>query len=178
MGGAYSKHGANAKNAYVMLESSDDVRNVRLVAQGLVADKQHVLRVDAVGEAAQLVQFDRKRSVFVGNLPSNTSEADLRKTFADIGTVDAVRIVRDRHTAECKGFAFVRFKERAAVKAALNLWGTEVRGRAVRVMKIERPEGDDQQKLDETSHPATLRIQQRREKRIRQRMRKSSGSAQ
>jgi len=109
----------NAKNAYVMLETPEDVRAVRLAAQGMVADKQHVLRLDAVGDAAQLVQFDRKRSIFIGNLPADSSENDLRKVFAGNSmTVDAVRIVRDRHTAECKfclrTFPRARRSERSA----------------------------------------------------------------
>merc|ERR1712125_225430 len=159
-----------------MLESAADVRSVQFAAQGMAADKDHILRTDAVGEAAQLVQFDRKRSVFIGNLPSDTSEADLRRVFAAVGTVDAVRIVRDKNTATCKGFAFVRFRERAAVKSAMELWGTEVRGRAIRVMKIDHPDGDGKKSStdSEANHPAARRIHQRREKRIRQRVRKAA----
>eukprot|EP00401_Gymnodinium_catenatum_P029098 CAMPEP_0117594662 /NCGR_PEP_ID=MMETSP0784-20121206/73328_1 /TAXON_ID=39447 /ORGANISM="" /LENGTH=442 /DNA_ID=CAMNT_0005396751 /DNA_START=3 /DNA_END=1332 /DNA_ORIENTATION=+ len=176
--GAYAKNAADAKNAYILLDSPEDVLTVRNEAQGLKADKDHFLRLDGVGEAAQLVQFDRKRSVFVGNLPADASEADLRVVFTRLGVVDAVRIVRDRYTNACKGFAFVRFKERASVKKAVELWGTEVRGRPIRVMKVESQESDVDQKNLDPSHPAARRIQQRMEKRFRHRMRKAANPSQ
>merc|ERR1712129_574938 len=120
-------------------------------------------RADGVGEAARLQTFDRKRSVFVGNLPASASEADLRSIFKPAGTVDAVRIVCDRHTKACKGFAFIRFKERPSVKAALNLWGVELQGRPVRVMKVTQH--DDAGAAGgyaawEEHHPAARRLAQ------------------
>merc|ERR1712039_448571 len=76
---------------------------------------------------------------------------------------DAVRVVRDPVKKVCKGFAFVRFKERWSVKAALGLWGVELQGRPVRVMKVTQSEGD--QNADSSSqagkHPAEMRIARR-----------------
>merc|ERR1711935_510453 len=153
----HAKGVADAKNAYVVLTSPEDVTTVRHAVHGYVADERHVLRADGVGEAAKLQTFDRKRSVFVGNLPASTSEADLRSIFKPAGTVDAVRIVCDRHTKACKGFAFVRFKERPGVKAALNLWGVELQGRPVRVMKVTQHDDagtSGSYATEEAHHPA------------------------
>merc|ERR1712107_284218 len=111
---------------------------------------------------------------FVGNLPSDTSEADLRKVFASVGNVDAVRIVRDKRAKVCKGIAFVRFTERNSVKPALELWDSEVRGRPIRIMKIDRPEGEA---APTGGHPAARRIQMRAEKRHRSRIRKATAAA-
>eukprot|EP00928_Gymnodinium_smaydae_P045596 TRINITY_DN30375_c0_g2_i1.p1 TRINITY_DN30375_c0_g2~~TRINITY_DN30375_c0_g2_i1.p1 ORF type:complete len:443 (-),score=132.35 TRINITY_DN30375_c0_g2_i1:43-1371(-) len=173
---AYSKYAANAKNAYVLLDSAAAVRTVRDAVQGLSADKDHVLRLDGVGESAQLVKFDRKRSVFVGNLPTDASEADLRKLFAKVGTVDAVRVVRDKVAAACKGFAFVRFSERSAVKAALELWDAEVRGRTVRIMKVEVPESEKAGAEEASAHPAADRLRRKSEQRHRRRVRKAKAA--
>eukprot|EP00929_Paragymnodinium_shiwhaense_P027169 TRINITY_DN16003_c0_g1_i1.p1 TRINITY_DN16003_c0_g1~~TRINITY_DN16003_c0_g1_i1.p1 ORF type:complete len:424 (-),score=157.84 TRINITY_DN16003_c0_g1_i1:158-1429(-) len=179
---AYAKHSADCKIAYVELESPEQVRAVIQAAQGLKADKDHILRLDGVGKAAQLTNFDRKRSVFVGNLPPNTTEADLRKAFESVGEVDAVRIVRDKYANNaCKGFAFARFTERGCVKKALNMWGVEVRGREIRVMRIERPEGEEgpatgkkRARDDDAADPAEKRILQSRSRKLRQRMRKAA----
>merc|ERR1740130_606202 len=122
----HAKDSADAKNAYVVLASPEDVNTVRHAVHGYVADERHVLSADGVGKAAKLQTFDRKRSVFVGNLPASTSDSDLRSVFKPVGEVDAVRIVRDRVAKACKGFAFVRFKDRASVKAAINLWGAQL----------------------------------------------------
>lgn len=164
---AHAKNAADAKNAYVVLASPDDVDTVRQAVHGYAAGEKHILRADGVGAAAKLQTFDRKRSVFVGNLPSNSSEADLRKVFAPAGQVDAVRVVRDRVAKACKGFAFVRFKERPSVKAALNLWGAEVHGRPIRVMKVTQEQTENsgnfqtKEKDQASLHPAEKRISRR-----------------
>lgn len=157
----HAKGAGDAKNAYVVLTSPEDVTTVQKVVHGYCADERHILRADGVGESARLQTFDRKRSVFVGNLPASTSEADLRNIFKPAGTVDAVRIVCDRHTKACKGFAFVRFKERPSVKAAINLWGAELQGRPVRVMKVTQQEDDGDaggHATGELHHPAARRL--------------------
>lgn len=161
--GAYAKGASDAKNAYVVLDATEDVRIVSRVLHGFEADSGHVLRADGVGASAKLLIFDRKRSVFVGNLPKDVSEADLRVALAPSGEVDAVRIVRDRVSKECKGFAFVRFKDRWSVKEALNQWGVEIRNRPMRVMKVTdgTEGGDAKQDASNESHPAQLRIQRR-----------------
>merc|ERR1712224_1054359 len=138
---------------------------VRHAVHGFAADERHVLRADGVGEAAKLQTFDRKRSVFVGNLPASTSEADLRRVFAPVGEVDAVRVVRDRVAKACKGFAFVRFKGRPSVKGALKMWGIELQGRPIRVMKVTQQEGEGNGSGHAYSkaamHPAERRLAKR-----------------
>jgi len=162
--GAYkTDNAADAKHAYVVLGSPEDVATVRRVVHGLEADERHILRADGVGEQAKLQSFDRKRSVFVGNLPPGTSEDDLRKVFAKAGSIDAVRIVRDRDSKACKGIAFVLFRERSSVKAALNKWGADVKGRQIRVTKVE--DRDEKENGggwgSKTQHPAAQRQEKR-----------------
>jgi len=174
---AYDDRLADAKIAYVVLETPEAVSSMCRVAHGLKADSHHVLRADGVGAAARLRTFDRKRSVFLGNLPYSTSEAEIRAALKPAGDVDAVRVVRDRVTKACKGFAFVRFCDRKSVKAALNLWGVEVQGRQVRVMKVEQNEAEDNQasrkeRMDEL-HPAARRLLQTSERRQRQKTHKA-----
>merc|ERR1712217_459125 len=101
-------------------------------------------------------------------LPQRATEADLRNAMEPAGAVDAVRLVRDKTTKECKGFAFVRFKDRWSVKEALNLWGAEVQGRPIRVMKVQDEKADERdeekrsrREADGSSHPALRRIQRR-----------------
>lgn len=167
--GAYATDACDAKHAYVVLATRKDVEKVRHTIHGLVADERHVLRADGVGPSAKLVNFDRKRSIFVGNLPGGTSESDLRTAFASAGDVDAVRVIRDRDTKACKGFAFVRFRERRSVKEALDLWGVEVQGRSARVMKVSEPAGEktETKTAAGTMHPAARRIEMRSQARHR-----------
>lgn len=49
------------------------------------------------------------RSVFVGNLPYDSTDEFVTKLFEPFGTVHSVHLVGDRVTGRFRGFAFVRF---------------------------------------------------------------------
>lgn len=71
-------------------------------------------------------EFDASRSVFVGSLPYKTDEESLRKHFCDgCGIEDAdiegIRVVRDKETYQCKGFAYILFKDKNMTATALRL---------------------------------------------------------
>lgn len=75
-------------------------------------------------------------SVFVGNLPYEVRQEDLKEVFADYGTVKSVRLPTDKETGRIKGFGFVDMateeQETAAIEA---LDGAEWIGRSLRVSK-------------------------------------------
>src|SRR5918992_59971 len=45
--------------------------------------------------------------LYVGNLPYETTEADLQALFEQAGQVETVNVIRDRDTGRARGFAFV-----------------------------------------------------------------------
>jgi RNA recognition motif-containing protein len=47
------------------------------------------------------------RKLYVGNLPFDTAEDDLRTLFEGAGAVESVNVVRDMATGRARGFAFV-----------------------------------------------------------------------
>lgn len=57
--------------------------------------------------------------LFVGNLPYNATEADLREHFGAIGPLSYVYLPTDRETGKPRGFAFVEFIERAQAEEAI-----------------------------------------------------------
>lgn len=72
--------------------------------------------------------------LYVGNLPYNTSEDDLRTLFSQYGSVDSVAIITDRDTGRSKGFGFVEFGNDEEAKNAISgLSGQEYGGRALTV---------------------------------------------
>jgi RNA recognition motif-containing protein len=56
--------------------------------------------------------------LFVGNLPYDATEADLRGFFEPAGTLSAVIIPVDRETGKKRGFAFVEFGDPAQAAEA------------------------------------------------------------
>jgi cold-inducible RNA-binding protein len=58
--------------------------------------------------------------LYVGNLPFETTEADLEAHFAPAGTVASVSVMRDRETGRARGFAFVEMGSGAEAQAAIS----------------------------------------------------------
>ncbi len=91
-------------------------------------------------------------SVFVGNLPYEVSQEDLKGVFKEYGTVKSVRLPTDRETGKTRGFAFVEMSsDEEESKAIEELDGAEWVGRSLKVSKarprenmklIKRPSGD------------------------------------
>ena len=60
------------------------------------------------------------RKLFVGNLPYDTGEADLEQLFAQAGTVESAKVIRDMATGRPRGFAFVEMGSDEEAQAAIN----------------------------------------------------------
>ncbi|KAJ8748507.1 hypothetical protein K2173_003405 [Erythroxylum novogranatense] len=71
--------------------------------------------------------------VFIGGLPKDTSEDDLRDLCQPMGEIFEIRIMKDKETGENKGFAFVSFKSKEdAQKAIEELHSKEFKGKTLR----------------------------------------------
>jgi cold-inducible RNA-binding protein len=74
------------------------------------------------------------RKLYVGNLPFSATEQVLSDAFAQVGTVDTVKIITDRDTGRSKGFGFVEMATDEEAQAAIDkLNGQEFEGRALTV---------------------------------------------
>jgi RNA recognition motif-containing protein len=73
--------------------------------------------------------------LYVGNLPFDTNETQLRALFQEGGRqVSDVKIITDRDTGRPRGFAFVEMGSQAEAEAAVSaLNGREFGGRALTV---------------------------------------------
>lgn len=78
--------------------------------------------------------------LFVGNIPFNASESDLRQFFSAY-TLRSVNIVTDRETGRARGFAFVDLDESISTQDVIQaLDRQQLGGRAVMVSEAkERP---------------------------------------
>jgi RNA recognition motif-containing protein len=84
--------------------------------------------------------------LFVGNLPYDASEAELREHFAVVGPLSHVFVPVDRETGRPRGFAFVEFADPAMASAAIaRLHNQPFKGRPLSVSEARardsRPAG-------------------------------------
>ena len=82
--------------------------------------------------------------MYVGNLPYDVTELELRDLFAAHGEVTEVAVVMDRETGRPRGFAFVTMGEATGMESAIReLDGKEFNGRVLTVNEArpreERP---------------------------------------
>jgi RNA recognition motif-containing protein len=74
------------------------------------------------------------KSIYVGNLPADATEDQLKALFSGHGSVNRVVIVKDRFTGESRGFGFVDMdSDSEAMTAIQEVNGKELNGRALKV---------------------------------------------
>merc|ERR1712106_199449 len=84
------------------------------------------------------------RSVFVGNIPYEATEEQLKAIFTEIGVVMSFRLVYDRETGKPKGYGFCEYSDQeTAMSAMRNLNARELHGRNLRVDHATRDHGVD-----------------------------------
>ena len=72
--------------------------------------------------------------MYVGNLPFDVSEQQLRDHFAPYGMVTELNLMMDRETGRPRGFAFVTMDEASNMERAIReLDGKELAGRALKI---------------------------------------------
>jgi RNA recognition motif-containing protein len=80
-------------------------------------------------------------TIYVGNLPFNATEQDLRALFERHGAVELVKLINDRETGKPRGFGFVEMAQADAQAAIQALNGQQLGGRPLRINEAqERPQ--------------------------------------
>ncbi len=81
-------------------------------------------------------------NIYVGNLPSQAGEDDLRPMFEPFGKIMSVNIIKDKFSHESKGFGFVEMSKKSEGEAAITaLNGKDFMGQTITVNEA-RPKSD------------------------------------
>ncbi len=59
--------------------------------------------------------------IYVGNIPSQATEPDLKTLFSQAGDVVSVKIPKDHQTGQSRGFAFVEMSTRREAQKAVSM---------------------------------------------------------
>jgi nucleolar protein 12 len=137
-------------HAYVTFASIESVDKALALNHALFLNKK--LRIDRENPVV-----DPQRSVFVGNLPFQTTDEAVwaffdkqLKTEDEPKPVENVRVVRDRETGAGKGFGYVLLKGKALAAKALSLAGKKLLNRELRVQvcgkRTKNKKGEEENK--------------------------------
>ncbi|XP_074270203.1 uncharacterized protein LOC141593147 [Silene latifolia] len=134
---------ADSVHAYIVFKTEQDAE-ASLAHNMSVVGGNHI-RVDRAcpprkklkGETASTPLYSSKRTVFLGNLPFDVKDEELYQLFSGIkeleSSIEAVRVIRDRHTSLGKGIAYVLFKTREAANIVCKKRKLKIRDRELRI---------------------------------------------
>lgn len=109
-------HGCTNKNCYILFAEEESVQKAIKGANNKPFENKH-LHVTSGNH----IERDFKTTIFVGNLPYNSDEEEIRAFFSKVGSVEYVRVIRDKVTFQSHGFCYVKFSDREAVLKALEI---------------------------------------------------------
>jgi len=72
--------------------------------------------------------------LYVGNLPMQMTETELKELFTEAGNVSSAKIINDRQTGQPRGFGFVEMETKLEGQKAISMLnGRQVEGRVLAV---------------------------------------------
>jgi RNA recognition motif-containing protein len=84
--------------------------------------------------------------IYVGNLPYNVNESELKEMFSPYGQVTSATLVMDKFSGQSKGFGFVEMPNNSEADAAIKgLNESSVKGRNIKVNQA-KPRGERPQR--------------------------------
>ena len=73
-------------------------------------------------------------NIYVGNLPYQLTEEELKETFEEFGEVESSKIIMDKYSGRSKGFGFVEMPNDEEAKQAIeSMNDSDLKGRNIRV---------------------------------------------
>eukprot|EP01059_Diplonema_ambulator_P013822 TRINITY_DN24477_c1_g1_i1.p1 TRINITY_DN24477_c1_g1~~TRINITY_DN24477_c1_g1_i1.p1 ORF type:complete len:199 (+),score=47.39 TRINITY_DN24477_c1_g1_i1:50-598(+) len=109
-----------------------------------VADMENQLseqRSEVTMQQAEVRQDQEADSVYIGQVDYTATPQELHDHFAGCGAIKRVTILCDRYTGHPKGFAYLEFEDEDSVLKAVELNGTEFKGRVLKVTpkRVNKP---------------------------------------
>lgn len=156
---------ATNKNCYILFSSVKEAQAAILQVNRTNFEGRH-LHVTP----ARTIERDYKTTAFVGNLPYEADEEELRAVFADCGEIDFIRLVRDHQSFRCQGIGYVKFVTKEGLDASLALHGAQFKGRPLRVSKAKKHNVTNREvpKNNLKVHPHVPKTEEERQEEARQ----------
>ncbi len=86
-------------------------------------------------------------NIYVGNLPYNITEDELREVFAEFGEVSQASVITDKFSGQSKGFGFVEMANNSEADEAIKaLNESSLKGRNIKVNQAKPREDRPQRR--------------------------------
>merc|ERR1711973_951590 len=82
-----------------------------------------------------------ERKLFVGGLPQEAKDTDIKEYFGTFGEIDSINLKTDPNTGRSRGFAFIVFKEPTSLNGACANESHVIKGKKVTCKKAEAKQG-------------------------------------
>lgn len=92
----------------------------------------------------KFTQLKMSQKLYVGGLPYETTEDDLKNHFSAAGTVTSASVITDRNTGRSRGFGFVEMNTEAEAKSAIDMFNEKDFGGRKLTVNIARPRADEE----------------------------------
>ncbi len=100
----------------------------------LTTEQIQAIQVATQGKLLDPATEKSLRSVFVGNIPNDVTEDQLKEIFSQVGPVLSFRIVYDKDSGKAKGYGFAEYPDQETAQSAMrNLNNYDLSGRILRV---------------------------------------------
>lgn len=86
------------------------------------------------------------KELYVGNLPYETNEEDLKRLFTVAGTVSSVHLITDPETGASKGCAYVRMATEEGAREAIEALDEALVGDRMITVSVARPQKQPQKR--------------------------------
>ncbi len=86
--------------------------------------------------------------LYVGNLPFDASEEELKTLFSEAGEVKSVVLIKDKYSGQSKGFGFIEMDNQESLQNALKMFSSYTyRDRPLKV-DMAKPREDNRRPFD------------------------------
>ena len=77
--------------------------------------------------------------IYIGQLPYNVNESELKELFSEFGKIDSVKLIMDHYSGRSKGFAFIDMPNNSEADRAIKALNKSMfKGRDVKVNQVQQ----------------------------------------
>jgi squid-like protein len=92
-------------------------------------------------DTSEAANDEDDRKLFVGGLPQDIKDSDLKEHFSTFGEIEGINVKTDPNTGRSRGFGFIVYKTTDSVEKAVAQEEHEIGGKKVAVKKAQAKQG-------------------------------------